>query len=429
MSRRLGLWLRRARWQVVLALLGFVQVVATFTALLDRLYVAKWLAGLAILGCYFALGRCKVSMALLGEFALLVTVLAISLLSQLGDTLDGRAMGLAASYLLTATAAFLVAPCAFRRRSVQRIVWPAMLLGVSVATLLGEYLGVLDLLSSVSLDQGRWRFAGAFYQPNAAGTAGLLGVILAGAAFNATRRWIYLTAVPPLAVVMVLADSRGSLLAAGAFFAVWAIARAARWPTRHIATVSCFGVLVLLGYGLLHSGNLGLPDTTHAQTALNEVSTGRWASWTEALSYLDGPVRWAFGLGLSRNFSFAGRGTAWPVPVRGSDADNFYVDLLGRVGIVGLVLFLSIVGGLALRLVRGLRQASPRTASDRALGLAVLGGTLVLGATNSGIVTWGWLHAMVAWPLVAAAATRPGSPTALAPSVSDGSPAPTPATA
>lgn len=420
---------RAAKWQIMLALLAFVQVVATFTASLDRLYVAKWLAGVAILGCYFALGRCKVSTALLGEFSLLVTVLAISLLSQLGDTLDGRAMSLAASYILTATAAFLVAPCAFRRRSVQRIVWPAMLLGVSVGTLLGEYLGVRDPLSSISLDQGRWRFAGAFYQPNAAGTAGLIGVILACAAFNSTRRWVYLAAVPPLTLVMALADSRGALLAAGAFFAMWAIAKAARWRTWPIAIVSCVAVLVLLGFGMLHSGSLGLPDTSHAQATLNQVSTGRWASWTEALSYLDGPIQWAFGLGLSRNFSFAGRGTAWPVPVRGSDADNFYVDLLGRVGIVGLVLFLSIVGGLALRLCRGLRQASPRTASERALALAVLGGTLVLGATNSGIVTWGWLHAMVAWPLVAAAATRPVYPTALTPPVSDGSPAATTATA
>src|SRR2546422_5450549 len=44
-----------------------------------------------------------------------------------------------------------------------------------------------------------------------------------------------------------------------------------------------------------------------------------------------------------------------------------------------------------------------------------LAATLVLGATNSVILTWGSLHAMVAWPLVAAAASRLKNETGSAP--------------
>jgi len=250
------------------------------------------------------------------------------------------------------------------------------------------------------------RFVGAFYLPNAAGAAGLIGVILAGAAFTATRQWLYLAAVPPLTLVMALADSRGSLLAAGTFFAVPIILRVARWRTMRIALLTCLGVLVLLGFGILRSPSIAWPDTSHAQATLNRVSTGRWASWAQSLSYLEGPSNWAFGLGLSRNLSFAARGTYVRVRVRGSNADNFFVDLLGRTGIVGLLVFFGVVSSLAAKLCRDLRQAPSGGASERALGIAVLSATLVLGATNSVILTWGWLHAMVAWPLAAAAATR-----------------------
>lgn len=390
----------------MLALFAFVQVVATFTGLTERLYVVKWVAGVSIAVSFLVLGRCRVSTTLLGEFSLVASILAIGLLSQLGQTLDTRAVALAASYTLTASVAFLIGPCALRRRSVQRLVWPGMLLGVLVGTMLGEYLGLRDPLSAVLTDQGRLRFVGAFYQPNAAGTAGLIGVILAGTAFEATGRWRYLVAVPPLAIVMALADSRGSLVAAASFLVLVAVVRAARGRTQRLAIATCFGVLVLLGFAMLHSASIEWPDTSHAEAALNRVSTGRWANWAESLGYLDGPLKWAFGLGLSRNVSFAARGSLFPVPVRGSNADNFYVDLLGRTGIVGLLLFLCMVSSLTQRLLRGMRQASPPSVSERALGLAALAATLVLGATNSVIFTWGWLHAMVAWPLVAAIASR-----------------------
>jgi hypothetical protein len=99
----------------------------------------------------------------------------------------------------------------------------------------------------------------------------------------------------------------------------------------------------------------------------------------------------------------------------GPNADNFtstYRD--APVSLVSCCL--SVIGSLAVRLCSGLRHASPNGAADRTLGLAVLAATLALGATNSVILTWGWLHAMVAWPLVAAAATRPVYP-ALVPQV------------
>jgi hypothetical protein len=143
----------------VLAVLAFLQVVATFKGFTDQLYVAKWLGGVAIVVCYFALAHYRVSRTLAREFSMVMAILAIALLSQLGDTLDTRAVALATSYTLTAAAAFLLAPSALRRRSVQRLVWPAMLLGVTAGALLGEYVG-FRAAGAVWSDQGRWRFAG-----------------------------------------------------------------------------------------------------------------------------------------------------------------------------------------------------------------------------------------------------------------------------
>jgi O-antigen ligase len=409
MTGRTAVKVKRTLWQGAFAAFAFVQVAGTFTDLTDRLYVVKWLSGVAIGVSFLLLGHCRLSRALSREFALLVAVILIGLGSQLGAGLDGRALALGTSYALTATAAFLVGPCTFRRRSVQKLVWPALLLGMTAATLLSELLGLSDPLRSVLVVQDRWRYSGAFFQPNVAGMAGLVGVLLAAAAATATRRWTYLLAALPHTVVMVLAASRGSLLAAAVFAATAALVQTTRLKARSLATVACAGALVVLIAVLGRSSHLDLPDASHTRAALNQLSTGRLTNWSDALGYLGGPLDWGVGLGLSRNLSFAARETDFPVPVRGSNADNFYVDLLGRAGIVGSALFFAVVASMGLRLARDLRYLSPRCLSERALALAILAATLTLGITNSVILTWAWLHAMIAWPLIAATATRPSA--------------------
>ena len=407
MKYRVIVWGKRTGWQLLLALLAFIQVVGTFTLLTERLYLVKWLGGLAVALCFFLLGRGRISGALAPEFAMLVAVLAIGLLAQLGDSIDGRAVALVFSYTITGTTAFLVAPAALRRRSVQRIVWSGLLLGTTVATALGVYLGFQNLFTAFSLTTGRLRFSGAFYSANAAGVAGLIGVILAVAAFEARRWWRYLVPIPFFFAVMLLSDSRGSLLAAMVFLAVFPILRIARWPPQRMAIALSLGAAGLVLIGTMLGSRIDWPAPGQLGPELNRVSSGRWTNWKESLSYLDGPLRWMFGLGMSRNFSFAFQETDFPVPVRGSNADNFFVDILGRTGIVGLLLILGIIGSLTLKMWRGLIRGTARDASRYALGLALLASTVVLGGTNSIIFTWAWLQAMVAWPLIGAAATHP----------------------
>lgn len=409
MRRSLALWAKRTSWQLILAILAFIQVAGTYNTWTERLYLGKWLAGLAIALSYFMLGRCRISRELTTEFAMLVAVLAIGLLAQLSDTIDGRALALVTSYTMTGTTAFLVAPAALRRRSVQRIIWPALLLGVTVATVLGIYLGFQDIFNALTVTTDRVRFGGAFYSANAAGVAGLIGVILAVAAFETKHRWRYLdlATIPFFMVVLFLSGSRGSVVAAIAYLAVIPILRIARWPPQRAGIALSLGAMGLIVLGILMAGMIDWPAPGQWQPVLNRFSSGRWTNWKDALSYLDGPLRWMFGLGMSRNFSFAFQETNFPVPVRGSNADNFFIDILGRTGIVGLLLILGIIGSLALRMWRGVRGGSPGNASQCILGLAALTSTLVLGQTNSVIFTWAWLQAMVAWPLIGAAATRP----------------------
>ncbi len=397
---------KRVGWQLVLAMLAALQVFGTFTAFTDSLYLLKWVAGVGIGFCFFLLGHCRISRELSREFAMLTAILVIGLVAQFGDAIDGRAFELALTYTLTGCATFLVAPAALRRRSVQRIVWPGLLLGVTLGTLVGEYLGMQDLLSAISTTSGRLRYFGAFYQPNAAGTAGLIGLTLAAASIEARRRWWYLGTLPIFVAVMILADSRGSLLAAMAFAAALPLLRLARWPPQRVAITLCLGAIGMVVVGTWIAGRMHWPEPGQWQPELNRISTGRLTNWGEALGYLESPFRWMFGLGLSRNFSFTFLETDFPVPVRGSNADNFFVDLLGRTGLVGLGLFLAIIASLALKLWRGLRQGPPRSVSRCVLGLAVLISTVVLGATNSIIFTWAWLQAIVAWPLIGATATH-----------------------
>jgi O-antigen ligase/polysaccharide polymerase Wzy-like membrane protein len=407
-SRHVTPWVRRAGWQSILAVLAFVQIAGAFTSLADRLYVAKQMAALGIGLCFFLLGRCRISRELTTEFALVIATVGIGLVSQLGDTIDGRALGLAASYSMTAFTAFLIAPSAFRRRSVHRIVWPALLLGVTVGVVIGEYLGAQDIFASFSFFTGRLRFAAGFYSPNAAGVAGLVGVILAVAAFEARRRWVYLAPVPVFIAVMLLGDSRGAILAAIAFLVAIPILRIARWPPRRVAIALSLGLVGCLLIGSVLAPRINWPAPGQFGPDLNRLSSGRWTNWQEALSYLDGPLPWIFGLGMSRNLSFAYQETDFPVPVRGYNADNFFVDIVGRAGIVGLVLMLAVLWSLALKMWRGLTLGSPRSTSRYVLGLAAFTSTVLLGQTNSIIFTWAWLQAIVAWPLVAAAATHAG---------------------
>jgi O-antigen ligase len=396
---------RRLIWQSAFACLAFIQIVATFLIFQERLYLTKWIAGLALILCFFILGRYKLSSALAIEFALIISLIGLGFVSQLGDNLDVRAMQLGASYTMTALTAFVVAPATFSRRSVHTFVWPGLLIGVSIGTLLAIYLGLRNPIASFTAHEGRVRFFGLFATPNSAGTAGLIGVILAGAAFRHTKRWHYLLFIPAFAAVIALAHSRGSLLAVTAFISTWAAAALlARLSTQSARLLSLASIIAIVAATMFYTTSY---DRSRLfPTDLNQLSSGRWNNWSRSLSYLDSPPRWLFGLGLSRNFSFMPDVAVGKVTVRGSNADNIYVDLLGRTGIVGLALFLGTVGIVVVRLTRGLKIAPPIRAQDCALCIAAVIATLVLGLTESGVLTWGWLHAMVVWPLSSSTAAK-----------------------
>src|SRR5207245_11518177 len=117
-----------------------------------------------------------------------------------------------------------------------------------------------------------------------------------------------------------------------------------------------------------------------------------------------GPVRWTIGLGLSRNLSFV-EGSAG---LRGGEGDNFYVDLLGRTGILGTLLFLSMVGIVAAKVVTRFAATRPQALARNTFPLALIGSVMVYGLVESHLFTSGTLHAYVFMLLlVSARSTSP----------------------
>src|SRR5882762_8215844 len=76
-NTRRAVRLHRMMWQLVILSLAFVQIIATFSGLQERLYLTKWLAAAGLILCFFALGRFRLSCALATEFAVIVGLITI----------------------------------------------------------------------------------------------------------------------------------------------------------------------------------------------------------------------------------------------------------------------------------------------------------------------------------------------------------------
>src|SRR5437879_2183484 len=245
---------RRALLATVMVGASFTYVAATFVDLEDPLYTAKWLSCAAILVALLACARWHFATDHVYPFALVVAMVTLGLVAQIGDNIDMRAMQVAFGLTLTAVGAFLIAPPALQRRWVRATVWPALLLGVTAGLVAGMVLGLLHPERAFLIDAERFRFRGYFARVNSPGWYGFVGIALSAAATIATRRWLYLLAIPLCAIPAIVADSRGALLAVGTLASLWLIGLGVHVPWRWkllglAATTALFAYLAVFGGG------------------------------------------------------------------------------------------------------------------------------------------------------------------------------------
>jgi len=406
-GRRRALARHRA-WQSFFAGIGLVQVVAQLRPFLEVLYVPKWLSAIAFVASLMLLGRGWLTTRLAIPFSIAVAVVAVGLLSQLGDGLDTRAVALATTFLLTAITSFVIAPQALARGWVRRAVWSGLLWGVTFGVVFGFAGGVLTLPAGLLFRDEQVRFFGLFAHPNLAGTVALTGVVLAGASSVASRRVAPLLAILPMGGALAFADARISVLAATAFVSVFAFL----WLWHHRPTARPLVAAVVLASGAV-GGYKEVENRLSSRADIEQFASGRLDTWRRSLAYLESPTDWLIGVGLSRNHSFASYTTArltearttGLVGVRGAATDSTYVDMITRTGLIGLTLFLLLIALLMKPSWHGWYGVTGAE-DESAVALAALVAAMFHMLTESTTFSFGVTLAFVVWPLAGSAAVR-----------------------
>jgi O-antigen ligase len=308
-------------------------------------------------------------------------------------------------------AALPLAIAAFRARPVARAVEPALALLALVVIcygLLGE-LGLFEVTRSAGAD-------GRLEQPltywNAMGAMAALGLVLcARLATDLSRaarlRWAAVAALAVLATGLVLTFSRGAVVAAlvGLVVLALAVPEAARWrrSVPGVARVLAGAVAVALAFAtVLHAASDRVGEPTRGATVerFAELGSDRLDYWEAAVAgFADAPV--------------VGAGTAsfpvvWlrerEIPGAASDAHSLYLETAAELGLVGIALLGSFVGGTAFCLRR-------LVAGDAVLAVGPCAALAALAA-HAGL-DWDWELPALTLPalmLAGVALARSGAP-------------------
>jgi O-antigen ligase len=217
----------------------------------------------------------------------------------------------------------------------------------------------------------------------------LLHYVLSG---DRVPRVAALAAVPVLGAVVYLTSSRGAVAALAGGLLVFVVAQPRRWRTvleaspRLRVPAIAVGALVVafVVYGtvrtLEHFTRLPTGDAGGAHL-VSGGGSGRWQFWTAAVhefesSPLHGRGAGSYGAWWLQHGSFR---------YFVQNAHSLYLETLGELGIVGLLL---LVGALAAGVVVAVRRLGGTTGGERSL-IAALLGTLTAYLIGAG-VDWMW---------------------------------------
>lgn len=219
----------------------------------------------------------------------------------------------------------------------------AVLCGVMVLASIVTSIGVIDWhRTGVDLVEGyRARWVGVYADPNR--TAMNLGIIVPLAvAFLARKEsgWVMriacAVAVALAMTSLVLSYSRGGFLGVSVAMAVWALRE-----KRKLRSV-LVGAVLALGLVIFAPQTFWARNETVATFQEDASAMGRVHAWQVASRIsLDKPL---LGVGAG-GFRFAWPLYAPPEATRAYVAHNVFLDVIGELGFVGLLLFLVFAGG------------------------------------------------------------------------------------
>lgn len=276
----------------------------------------------------------------------------------------------------------LLAVVAFARQYRLRDVPFCMLVGTSIMMLLGI---ACELIYSPALLGDGYRFAGSQH-PNHTGINSMLMMLASIYFFARTGLWRFIVLAAIGFVILILTKSRTAML--GGVVGVGVFLVLTSKPQRSLFVGALFASIALLFTAIYTTGIL--PPVYQAVLMGRENSdpttlTGRTDIWSAGfqLLMLD-PTRLITGMGFDSfwNAAFTDH-ISKVVKFKISESHNAYIDLIFELGIVGLVLWVTVLG-MAIRanLLR-LCINGPGGRLAGAFGLAMLAFVIVHGIAEA----------------------------------------------
>jgi O-Antigen ligase len=403
---------------------------------LDEARKARWLFLLLLAGAAAAYALPRVREVRLGwPYRLAAALTALALLSAAWSSRPGLtfARGVSLGLILGAAAAVAIGATG-RLDSMRRVVDAIVAAGAVVAV--GGLLVLAfdhDRAVQPASAQEAARFQGLGGGPNVApmlfAVTLPLAVSIAVEARTPLRRWIAVAVALLLLGSIVASGSRGALFAAAAGLAAFAVLSTSRVRVRALALAA---VAVVAAVGAVA---MRLPDPDPSAPARAGTSLAPQDTFPPKQGYLDANAVWRLQEDIGRppwgqvasdtSRSFlggSGRTQAWAGALRltaerpvvgygfGLESDvfvdrylkhgsnqpeNSYVGLSLQLGVVGVAVFLALVGSLLLAAWHASRHARVRLVSAAAAGAFVAG--LALALTQSFVYAAGNNATLAVW--------------------------------
>lgn len=263
-----------------------------------------------------------------------------------------------------------------------------------VTTLLVSFalLGVLLVATTLitgKFDPEKWHHDVGVWSTHLVEIAPLLLFVLVGYDGNSATRKRVLVFSALLVLLLLnarLTDNRIVWLAFGATFGVAAVAAALRWrttflvlPWRFVAPIAALFILLGFAFADVAQEKAALYYPRNASISASLENDPRIALWKAAVEKI-GEAPWlgyGFGRGILREVLPAemhDRAMTHP--------HNTFVGQWLETGIVGLLLFLSMLGALAWRYVRFIRDPDGSLAMAGIVGLSLIAGFVTKNLTD-----------------------------------------------
>ena len=254
--------------------------------------------------------------------------------------------------------------------------------------LLGALL-VLTTLVTGRFDPGKWHHDVGVWSTHLVEIAPLLLFVLVGYDGNSATRKRVLVFGALLVLLLLnarLTDNRIVWLAFGATFGVAAVAAALRWrstfmtlPWRFVAPIAALFLLLGFAFADVAQEKAALYYPRNASISASLENDPRIALWKAAVDKIsEAPwLGYGFGRGILREVLPAelhDRALTHP--------HNTFVGQWLETGVIGLVLFLAMLGALAWRYVRCIRDRDGSLAMAGIVGVSLLAGYMVKNLTD-----------------------------------------------